>query len=83
MSVLEAKTKCLSCEKKFLNFYSLQKHKKSEDGKLSRIQHLTVDLQPIMCDCHDQQIGGNLTACQHILVDSEFVRGRQHILNFA
>ena len=35
VSVLEAKMKCVTCEKTFSSFFSLQKHKKSEHGKPS------------------------------------------------
>ena len=31
-----------------------------------------------MGDYDDQALRQELTACQHFLVDSEFVRGRQH-----
>ena len=83
VSVLEAKTKCITCEKDFLSFYSLQKHQKFEHGKFSRIQDLTVDLEPIMGDYHDQELCEELTTCQHFLDDSEFVRGKQHVFIFA
>ena len=36
-----------------------------------------------MCDYHDQELREELTASQHFLVDSELVRGRQHVFNFA
>ena len=36
-----------------------------------------------MGDYDDQALRQELTACQHFLFDSEFVRGRQHVFNFA
>ena len=74
VSVLVAKTKCLTCQKDFPSVYSLQKHKESEHGILSRFQDLTVDLEPIMGDYHNQELREALTACQQFLVDSIFVR---------
>ena len=35
-----------------------------------------------MGDYEDQDLRQELTACQHFLVDSEIVRGRQHVFNF-
>ena len=34
-------------------------------------------------DYDDQVLRQELTACQHFLVDPEFVRTRQHVFNFA
>ena len=56
VSVLEAKSKCLTCEKNFLSFYSVQKHKESEHGNPSRIQDITVNLEPMMCDYRYQEL---------------------------
>ena len=36
-----------------------------------------------MGDYENQSLRLELTACQHFLVDSEFVRGRQHVFIFA
>ena len=36
-----------------------------------------------MGDSPDQDLREELRACQHFLVDSEFVRGRRHVFNFA
>ena len=36
-----------------------------------------------MGDYDDEALRQELTACQHFLVDFEFVRGRQHVFNFA
>ena len=37
----------------------------------------------IMCDHCDQELREELTTCKRFLVDSEFVRGRRHVFNFA
>ena len=81
--MLEAKTKFSVCEKDFPSFYFLQKHKKSRHFKLSRIQDFTADLQQVKSNYHDQALRKELKACQQFLVDSEFVRCRQHFFNFA
>ena len=78
-----AKTKCDICEEEYPSFYSLQRHKKSVHGATSRIQNVNVNLDAFMGDYDDQALRLELTACQHFLVDSEFVRGRQHVFNFA
>ena len=83
MLVIEVETKCLKCEKDVRSIYSLQKNKKFRLSKLPRIQDLTVDLEPNMGDYHGQELRGELTACQNFLLDSEVVRGRQHVFNFA
>ena len=80
--VLETKTNCLICEKDFPSFYSLQRHKKSEHGKLSRNLDLTVDLELIMGDYLDRKLREELRDCQHFLVDYEFVGGRLHVFKF-
>ena len=36
-----------------------------------------------MCNNRDQEQREELTTCKHFLVDSELVRGRQHVFNFA
>ena len=74
-----AKTKCNICEEEYPSFYSLQRHKKSVHGTTSRIQNVIVNLVAFMSDYDDQALRQELTACQHFLVDSEFVRGRQHV----
>ena len=61
--MLEAKTVGHICEKGFSKFHSLQKHKKFEHGKLTRIQNLIEDMKPIMVDYHDQELRKELTAC--------------------
>ena len=83
VSYPDGRTKCSSCEKEFPSYYSLQKHKKSEHGKRSRIQDVNVDLDSFMSDHRDQELREELTTCKHFLVDSELVRGRQHVFNFA
>ena len=67
----------------FPRFYSLQKHKTIDLGKFSRIQDLTVDLEPFLGVYHDQELSKELQFCQHFLIDSEFVRSKQHVFNFA
>ena len=36
-----------------------------------------------MGDYHDQDRREEPAACQHFVVDSDFLRGRQHVFNFA
>ena len=71
--MLEAKTKCLACEKDFPSFHSLEKHKKSEHSKLLGTQDITVDLEPFMGDYHGPNFREELTGYPHFLVDSDFV----------
>ena len=42
-----------------------------------------MNLDAFMGDCDNQAFRQELTSCQHLLVDSEFVRGRQYVFNFA
>ena len=83
VSYPDGRTKCSSCEKEFPGYNSLQKHKKSEHGKRSRIQDVKVDLDLFISAHRDQGLREELTTCKHFLVDSELVRGRQHVFNFA
>ena len=78
-----AKTKCKILEAKKCSFYSLQRHKKSVHGTESGIQNVNVNVDAFMGDYEDQALRQELTACPHFLVDSEFVRGRQHVFKFA
>ena len=79
-----AKTKCKISEEKNCSFYSLQRHKKAVHGTTkSGIQNGNVNLAAFMDDYDDQALRQELTACPHFLVDSKFVRGRQHVFNFA
>ena len=77
------KTKCNTFEEEYPSFNSLQRHKKSVHGTTSSIGNVIVNLDAFMGDYDDQTHRQELTACHHFLVDSEFVRGRQHIFNFA
>ena len=83
ISVSEAKTNCFFPGKVLVSFYYLQKHKKSERDEVLQSQDLTVDLEQPIRDYHDQKLREGLTACQNFLVDSDFVRSRQRVLNFA
>ena len=70
--------------KKFSRAFALcRSTKKSEHGKLSQIQDLTVGFEPIMGDYHDQELRNGLTACQHFLTDSENVGCRQLVFKLA
>ena len=40
-------------------------------------------MDAFMGEYDDQALQQELAACQHFLVDSEFVRGRQHVFKFA
>ena len=81
-----AKTKCNICEEEYPSFCSLQRHKNLVHGTAGttvRIQNVNVNLDAFMGDYDDQALRQELKACQHFLVDSEFIKGRQHIFNFA
>ena len=78
-----AKTKCNICKEEYPSFYSLQRHKKLVHGTTSRVQNVNVNLDAFMGYYDDQALHQELTASQNILVDSEFVRGRQLVFNFA
>ena len=78
-----AKAKCNICEEEYPNVYSLQRHKKLVLGTTSIIQKVIVNLDAFMGDYEDEALRMELTDCQHFLVDSEFVRGRQYIFIFA
>ena len=78
-----AKTECNICEEEYPSFYSLHGHKKSVLGTTSRKQNVNVNLDAFVGDYNDQALRQELTACQQFLADSEIVRGRQHVFNFA
>ena len=79
-----AETKCNIFKEEYPSFYSLQRHKISVHVKTSRIQIDKVNLDAFIADYHNQALRQELTSCQHFLVDSAFVRGRQYVLfNFA
>ena len=83
VSSMIAQTKCNICQEEHPSFYSLQSYKKLVHGTTSRIQNVNVNLDEFMGDCDNHDLRQELTACQHFLVDSEFVRGRQDVFNFA
>ena len=72
-------TVCLSCEKEFPNFYSVQQHRRKEHGAKQRKSNDTVsDLNKIVEeegeDCEKRK--EELSTCQPFLVDTEMENGR-------
>ena len=78
-----AKTKCNIREEEYRGFYSLQRRKKSVHVTTLRLRNANVNLDAFMGDYDDQALCQELTSCQHFLVDSEFVRGRQYVFSSA
>ena len=70
----------------FHSFYALRKHKKSLHGSQSQTNvtlSRKVDLDTIMGDHANQQLREELHNVEHFLVDSESIRGKQHVFNYA
>ena len=70
----------------FHSFYALRKHKQTIHGSPSQ-SNVTlsgkVDLDTIMGDHANQQLREELRNVEHFLVDSETIRGKQHVFNLA
>ena len=70
----------------FHSFYALRKQKKSlNDSQSQTIVTFSrkVDLYKIMGGHANQQLREELHNVEHFLVDSESIRGKQHVFNFA
>ena len=66
-------TKCVSCEKEFPNYYSLQKHRKKDHGlKARKTSDFVSDLNKNLENGEDSdQLRNELYACQHFLTDTK------------
>ena len=77
---------CTECMLTFHSFYALRKPKQTLHGSQSQ-SNVTVsgkvDLDTIMGDHANQQLREELRNVEHFLVDSESIRGTQHVFNFA
>ena len=62
-------TKCLSCEREFASNYSLQQHRKKDQGmKARKTSDSVADLNKILENEDDSdQLRDELNACQHFL----------------
>ena len=73
------------CMLTFHSFYALRRHKKSLHGSQSQTNvtlSRKVDFDTIMGDHANQQLREKLHNVEHFLVDSESIRGKQHVFNF-
>ena len=83
---LTTKFTCTECMLTIHSFYALRKHKKSLHGSQSQTNvtlSRKVDLNTVMGDHANQQLREELHNVEHFLVDSESIRGKQHVFNFA
>ena len=78
-------TVCLSCEQEFPVSYSLQQHRRKEDGaKQRKPSDTVVDLNKIVEEEGEngEKLKEELSACQYFLVDTEMENGRHKVFNF-
>ena len=78
-------TVCPSCEQEFPSYYSLQQHRRQEQGAKQRKHSDTVaDLNKILEEEGEdgEKLKEELSACQHFLVDTELENGRHKVFNF-
>ena len=77
-------TKCVSCEKEFASYYSLQQHRKKDHGmKARKTSDPVADLNKILeNEENNDQLRDELNACQHFLTDTEMENGRHKVFNF-
>ena len=77
-------TKCVSCEKEFASYYSLQQHRKKDHGmKARKTSDSVADLNKILENEEvSDQLRDNLNAYQHFLTDTEMENGRHKVFNF-
>ena len=71
-------TVCPSCEQEFLSYYSLQQHRRKEHGgKQRKPSDNVADLNKIVEEEGEEgeKLKEELSACQHILVDTEMEKG--------
>ena len=72
--------KCKICFQEFSGFYALRRHKTSEHGL--QMKSAEFDVSNLLED-DDSDLGEELQACQHFLVDSELEQGTHRVSNFA
>ena len=77
-------TKCVSCEKEFASYYSLQQHRKKDHGmKARKTSDFVADLKKIFENEEDSdQLRDEWNACQHFLTDTEMDATKYSTFNF-
>ena len=77
-------TKCVSCEKEFPSYYSLQQHRKKAHGlKTKKTSDSVAELNKILQNEEDSdQLRDELNACEHFLTDIEMENVRHIVFNF-
>ena len=73
-STSKQSTVCLSCEKEFPSYYSLQQHRRKEQGvKQRKPSDTLVDLNTIVWEEREdwEKLKEEVSACQHFLMDTE------------
>ena len=75
---------CVSCEKEFPSYYSLQQHRKKDHGlKARKTSDSVADLIEILENEEESdQLRNELNACQHFLTDTEMENERHNAFNF-
>ena len=76
---------CSSFEQELTSYYSLQQHRRKENGAKQRRPSDTVaDLNKIVEQIGEdgEKLKEELSACQHFLVDTEMENGRHKVFNF-
>ena len=76
---------CSSCKKEFPSYYSPHQDRRKEHGAKQRKPSDTVaDLNKIVEEegKDGEKIKEELSACQHLLVDTEMENGRHKVFNF-
>ena len=75
---------CVSCEKEFPSYYSLQQHRKKDHGlKARKTSDSVADLIKILENEEESdQLRNELNACQHFLTDTEMENERHNVFNF-
>ena len=76
--------KCVSCEKEFPSYYSLQQHRKKDHGlKERKTSDSVADLNKILENKeYSDQLQDVLNACQHFLTETEKDNGQDKVFNF-
>ena len=76
---------CNECLQTFHNFYALRKHKRAHEtqSQPNSTNSNKIKLDTIMGDHANEQLREELRNVEHFLVDSQTIRGKQHVYNFA
>ena len=77
---------CSECKLNFHSFYTLRKHKQSFHKirkQPAEPVSVEIDLDTIMGDHASQELRDELNSVKHFLVDSESIRGKHKVFNFA